>query len=294
MSITVRQLLAAATRTLRDLSPTPRLDAELLLALVLGWERARLAADYDHTPDQTQVDAFYHLLERRTRKEPVAYLVGSREFYGLSLLVDQRVLIPRPETELLVDLALRYIAEQQAKLVPDTRSSPLLVADVGTGSGAIAIALAARVRGVHIYATDVSQDALDVAALNCERHHVTNQVTLVPGDLLHPLPEQVNLVVSNPPYTIVDEIDQGVRLYEPSCALDGGADGLDAYRRLVAQLPRALLPGGAVLLEIGAMQAEGVSTLIRAAFPLASLSIHRDLAGHDRVVAAYTSVDAAG
>ncbi|PMP87553.1 MAG: protein-(glutamine-N5) methyltransferase, release factor-specific, partial [Roseiflexus castenholzii] len=160
----------------------------------------------------------------------------------------------------------------------------LLIADIGTGSGCIAIVLARHLPNAVVYATDLSPDALAVARQNAELHGVAERITLLYGDLLAPLPQPVDLVVSNPPYTILNEIDAGVRLHEPHLALDGGSDGLAIYRRLLATAPQALRPGGALMLEIGATQAETVTTLARQAFPAAAVHVLRDLAGWDRVV----------
>lgn len=277
----IRHLIATATEALTTTSPTPRLDAEILLAHVLGWTRTRLLAEPGALPDTAQVTAFEQLVARRAQREPVAYLIGHREFYGIDLLVDQRVLIPRPETELLVELTL---GQAQARLAS---TSSLRIVDVGTGSGAIAIALAQHLPDeVRIYATDISSNALDVAAVNCARYDLDQRITLLQGNLLEPLPEQVDILVSNPPYTIVEEIDEGVRRYEPHLALDGGEDGLQVYARLIEQAPRWLRPRGALLLEIGATQARSVVTLVRSAFSLPHIAVQRDLAGHPRVVVA--------
>lgn len=279
----LRHLLTTAQQALSQSSPTPRLDAEILLAHVLGWTRTHLFASYDHVPDQTQITTFQQLVARRAELEPVAYLVGQREFYGLTMLVDQRVLIPRPETELLVELALQQARQRLANI-----SHPLHIVDVGTGSGAIALALAYHLPGVRVTATDLSRGALEVAAANRTRHNLDEQVTLLHGDLLTPITEHADIIVSNPPYTLLDEIEPGVRLYEPHLALDGGTDGLDVYRRLLEQAPRWLNPGGGILLEIGATQAEHVVALARAALGEPQLAVHRDLAGHSRVVVAQT------
>ncbi|NJN66605.1 MAG: peptide chain release factor N(5)-glutamine methyltransferase [Chloroflexaceae bacterium] len=289
-SVTVASLLAWAVQVLGPTSTTPRLDAEILLAQVAGWSRARLLAEHRTVLAPAQAESFAHLVARRANLEPVAYLVGHREFYGLEMVVDPRVLVPRPETELLVDLALAAIAAMPP-------SPPLLVADIGTGSGAIAIALAVHAPSCHLYATDISADALEVAALNAARHQVAHRVTLLQGDLLAPFSDPhsgspgplFDIIVSNPPYTILDEIDAGVARHEPSLALDGGPDGLHLYRRLIPQALRSLRPGGCLLLEIGATQAEAVVMLARAAFsspfPSCACRVHRDLAGRDRVVA---------
>lgn len=287
---TVAVLLAWAVQVLGPTSPTPRLDAEILLAHVAGWSRARVLAEHHAVLASAHAEAFSRLVVRRANLEPVAYLVGHREFYGLEMQVDPRVLVPRPETELLVDLALAALAAMPP-------FPPPLVADIGTGSGAIAIALAVHTPQCHIYATDISADALEVAALNAAHHQVAHRVTLLPGDLLAPLSEArsggspgplFDIIVSNPPYTILDTIDTGVSRHEPHLALDGGPDGLNFYRRLIPQALRLLRPGGCLLLEIGATQAEAVVTLARAALPSSpsrwSCQVYRDLAGRERVV----------
>ncbi|MEN9936471.1 MAG: hypothetical protein RLZZ387_3050 [Chloroflexota bacterium] len=311
MPTTIAAALAEASHTLRATSPTPRLDAELLLAHALGWSRARVLAEGRASLPPEPCAAFAALVARREALEPVAYLVGRREFYGLDFSVDRRVLVPRPETELLVELALglarRLTADHRppttdgrpgpattadAVAAPDGPSSPVLrppsvlVADIGTGSGCIAVAVAANLSGARVYATDASPDALEVARLNAERTGVLGRVELLRGDLLEPLPEPVDLLLSNPPYTLLDEVDEGVRRHEPHLALDGGPDGLALYRRLLSQAPAKVRAGGAVLLEIGAWQGADVATMARAAFPDADVAVHQDLAGRDRVVAA--------
>lgn len=285
---TIAAALAQATEHLRATSPTSRLDAELLLAHVLGWGRARLLAEGRAPLAAAQQAAFAALVGRRAALEPVAYLVGHREFYGLDFLVDARVLVPRPETELLVDLAITRSRSQEPRTGDESAEDRFLIADIGTGSGCIAIALAVNLPGAQIVAVDRSRDALEVARTNAERHGVAGRIALREGDLLAPLVEQVDILVSNPPYTILHEIDEGVRRYEPHAALDGGADGLDLYRRLLAGAPAVLRPGGAVLLEIGATQGPAVAALARAAFPQAQVAVHQDLAGLDRVIAVET------
>ncbi len=276
--LTVQQALRAAVARLRSSSPTAQLDAELLLAYTLNWSRARVVAERTALLSPEQQAAFAALVERRAALEPVAYLIGHREFYGLDLLVDRRVLVPRPETELLVELA---IATAQCAARPG-----LAIADIGVGSGAIAIALAMHLPQATVFGVDLSSDALAVAAANVARYGLQSRITLLEGDLLTPLPGPVDLIVSNPPYTILSDIDEGVYRHEPHLALDGGPDGLACYRRLIAAAPAYLNPGGAILLEIGAWQAADVAHLLRQAFPAADISVHRDLAGHDRVIRA--------
>jgi release factor glutamine methyltransferase len=273
---TIGEMLAWARDHLRGASATPRLDAELLLAHVLGWGRARVLAEGRQELAEAQRAAFHDLVERRAALEPVAYLVGRKEFYGLEMIVDQRVLVPRPETELLVDLAIAHARSYGERAFS--------IADIGTGSGGIAVALAVHIPTALVYATDISQDALAVAWQNVALHQVGERVRLVAGDLLDALPTPVDVLVSNPPYTILPEIDEGVRRHEPHLALDGGPDGLDIYRRLLAQAPAKLRTDGLILLEIGATQAAAVVELARRSFGTARINIHKDLAGLDRVV----------
>jgi release factor glutamine methyltransferase len=276
----VQKLLGEATALLRPASPTARLDAELLLAHVLGWGRARLLAERDFAPSEAQRAAFSALVQRRQALEPVAYLVGRREFYGLEFAVDPRVLVPRPETELLVELAIA-----RARDLPRRRGpGALRIADVGTGSGAIAVALAVHLPQAQIQAVDISPEALAVARANVERHGVAARVRLLEGSLLAPVEPPLDIVVSNPPYTVLAEVDEGVRLHEPRLALDGGEGGLAVYPRLLEEALAKLAPGGLLLAEIGAWQGEALLALARGLAPEAGVRLHQDLAGRDRVL----------
>jgi release factor glutamine methyltransferase len=275
ISTTIANALQAASSHLAATSSTPRLDAELLLAHVLGWTRTRILSERNATLTAHQHAQFTALVERRSTGEPVAYLVGSKAFYGLELSVDRRVLVPRPETELLVEATLQR-AQQ--------RNGQLQIADIGTGSGAIAVALAWHLPHAQIYASDLSADALAVAAQNVQRHHLHERISLFHGDLLMPLPTAVDIIVSNPPYTILSEIEPNVRQHEPWLALEGGPDGAAIYRRLLAQAPAYLRPHGAILLEIGAWQGELVAALVQSAFPAYRVQVIKDLAGYDRMV----------
>lgn len=269
------ELLKQATQQLSESSPSARLDAELLLCHVLGFSRARLLAERQHQPSEAQIQQFQSLLERRLNLEPVAYLTGEKAFYDLDFFVDKRVLIPRPETELLVE---RAIAHAKA------RPAPVRIADIGTGSGAIAITLAVHLPTAEVSAVDLSPEALSVALRNAERHNVQAKLKLLPGDLTAPLSGSYDLIVSNPPYTIMAEIDENVRRHEPHLALDGGEQGMEVYQRLLAELPPLLKPDGAILLEIGAWQAQLVRELAQAYFPQSQIQVLQDLAGLDRVV----------
>ena len=281
---------------------SPRLDAEILLAHALGMTRAQLHAHTQSQLSSAELDCYRQLIERRARREPVAYIVGHQEFYGLDLFVDSRVLIPRPETELLVEKAIEI--SQRQSVVADVcksrrserrlssevyrnQASGSVVADVGTGSGAIAVSLAVHLPQAQVYATDASPAALEVAACNCRRHGVEDRVRLLQGHLLEPLPEPVDLIVANLPYVSQAELAQlppEISRYEPREALDGGPDGLDCIRRLLVQVGVHLKSRGIVLLEIGATQGQAVIALAERHFPAARVEISRDYAGLDRVV----------
>jgi release factor glutamine methyltransferase len=271
---TIAEVLRSASETLQASSETPRLDAELLLAAVLNWSRARVLAEHKTPLAVAQLSIFEQLIARRAALEPVAYILGHKEFYGYDFFVDRRVLIPRPETELLVEETLRVA----------TRVDRPRIADIGTGSGAIAVSLALQLPTAQIFAVDLSRDALEVAAANVARHRVGERVVLLHGDLLEPLTAPIDIIVSNPPYTVLAEIAANVRAHEPWLALDGGPDGTMIYQRLLAQAPRVLTAEGALLLEIGSWQGSLVSQLARAMFPNATIRILPDLAGHDRVL----------
>jgi len=261
--------------------PSPRLDAEVLLAHVLQWNRARLYARPEFELSEPQWAAFLNAVQRRSRHEPVPYIVGHREFYGLDFLVDRRVLIPRPETELLVVKALEINARQQPG-----KGRPLLV-DVGTGSGILAVSLAVNLPGATVYATDTSPDALAVAAANAARHGVDGRVHLLRGDLLQPLPERVHIIVANLPYIPsgrLPTLDPDVVEYEPLGALDGGPDGLQPIRHLLAQAGERLLPEGTILLEIDAEQGPHSMELARRHYPQAQVELYPDDAGLDRMI----------
>jgi release factor glutamine methyltransferase len=261
-----------------------RLDAQILLAHILGVDRSALYAHPDRvlTPEQEQ--QYLALLERRAGGEPVAYLTGHKEFYGLDLLVDRRVLIPRPETELLVEAALRVCREKL-----ETGRVPI-VADIGTGSGAIPIAIAVNEpRLPYLYASDISADALAVAGLNSRRHHVEGRIRLLHGDLDAPLPEPVDVLTANLPYIASGEMEQmqdDVLLYEPHQALFSGTDGLVHIERLFTNLAHSstLSPGAVLLLEIGYAQRDTLAHLLETLWPLARVIFIRDYAGWDRVV----------
>jgi release factor glutamine methyltransferase len=254
---------------------TPRLDAELLVAHVLALPRVQLYVQFDRPLAADELTAIRDLIKRRQTGESVAYLVGKKEFWGLDFVVDARVLVPRPDTETLVEEARGRLAGVEAPRV----------ADVGTGSGAIAVALAKLFPAAAVFASDLAAGALEVARANAERHAVA--VTFVEGDLAAPLAVHApfSLIVANLPYIAsadMPTLPPDVRS-EPATALDGGPDGLDVVRRLVAAAPALLAPAGALALEIGAGQAAATRALLEAA-GFADIQTRRDLGGIERVV----------
>lgn len=263
---------------------TARLDAQILLAHILGVDRSALYAHPERVLSPEQEQRYRDLLARRAQGEPVAYLTGHKEFFGLDFLVDRRVLIPRPETELLVEAALRAIRERR-----DAGRIPV-VADIGTGSGTIPIAIAVNEpRLPYLYASDISEDALAVAALNSQWHHVEHRVRLLHGDLAAPLPEPVDILTANLPYVGTQEealMDNEVLKYEPRLALFSGQYGLAHIESLLTNLASSstLLPGATLFLETGYAQREALARLLAKLWPLAQVTFLQDYAGWDRVV----------
>ncbi len=284
---TIARLLSVSAEFLASKgSSSPRLDAELLLAEVLGLERIGLYTEFDRPLTEAEVGAYRELIARRARHEPVAYILGRAHFRYVVLEVTPDVLIPRPETEEVVDAVLAWLRERP--LPPPEQAAVPRIADVGTGSGAIALSLA-REGHVRVLATDVSAAALRVAERNREALGLGDLVDLFETDLLEGVePGSLRVVVSNPPYVSASEyesLDPDVRDFEPPPALRGGEDGLDCYRRLLPQAAAALGPGGALFVEVGDTQASAVTELALAAgFALTSTT--KDLSGKERIVRA--------
>jgi len=271
-----RQALTYARGTLADSNiDDASLEGEILLRHVLGLSRAQLYSDIDHNVSPAHDKALRKLLERRIQGEPSAYITGHREFYGLDFRVDRNVLIPRPETELLVEKAIRLAQSHAISRM----------ADIGTGCGAIAVSLAVNLPGVTVYATDVSAPALKVAWSNCKKHGVADRTVFLQGDLLEPLPEPVDLIIANLPYVRESDLSRsGPLSFEPALALNGGKDGLDRIRVLCRQAGNKLRSQGFILLEIGQGQAEETTALSQEIFPSARIEIESDLAGIERIV----------
>lgn len=283
VGVTVGQALRAAAQRLNAARvDSPRLVAEALLAHALAVNRAQLLARLDQALPGDRLGSFETLVDRCESGEPLAYVLGQREFYALDFLVDRRVLIPRPETELLVETAI-HMASARSE-APTTAYS---IADIGTGCGAIAVALAVHLPHARLTATDISPDAIAVAAQNARRHGVADRITFRIGDLLEPLDAPVDLIAANLPYVRSVEwahLAQSIRNYEPAIAFDGGSDGLETVGRLLREAPRALRPGGSILLEIGAAHGEAALELARDYFPRADIAIRADCAGLDRLL----------
>ena len=267
-------------QTVRDALRTARqqidaLDAHVLLGTALGVDRAYLLAYPEARLTPEHAERFAGWVTRCAAGEPVAYILGRRAFYDREFTVTPDVLIPRPETELLLESALEWVGER-----------PVIAADIGTGSGALAVTLAANRPQAQVYAVDISPAALGVAQVNAARHGA--QVTFFEGDLLVPLIERgikLDLIMANLPYIAAGDLPElAVTRYEPRLALDGGADGLDLIRRLLAQVPQVAKPDALVLLEIGAGQGQTVQALVRQALNPQQVELILDYAGLDRII----------
>jgi release factor glutamine methyltransferase len=277
---TVRRVLEWTTGHLKERGcDSPRLDAEVLLAHVWRVPRIQLYVRYDEPLPADVRAAMRELVKRRASLEPVAYLIGRREFFSLDFEVQPGVFIPRPATETLVMEALRIIAEQV---------SPQVL-DLCTGTGCIAVTIAQQQPAAQLTAVDRNPLAVQVAGRNAARHGVADRVTVVDGDLYSPLPadSQFDLIVSNPPYIRDDELaglSADIREHEPQLALTAGEDGLDVVRRIVAEVGSRLRPGGSLLLEVDPAQVPATIELVRAAATFSQVDVLRDHDRHERVV----------
>jgi len=284
--MTIREALRKAIESLEfNGFEEATLEAELLVRHLLGFSKVELHIQLEYILSVVQTQELDRLIQRRLGHEPIAYITGNREFFGLDFHVNQDTLVPRPETELLVEKALE---------LADNRASPIkAIAEVGTGSGAIAVAMAVHLPGCNIYAIDISAAALAVASLNCGRHKVTSRVHLLQGDLLHPMSRQkFDIIIANLPY-INDremlELGNEVRLFEPTLALSGGLTGLSQIVRILGQAGDKLSPGGALLLEISPGQRAAVVDLALSHLNGAKVTVYPDLSGDDRVVVVDTA-----
>ena len=283
---TIQKLLTWITDYLTQRTvDAPRLSAELLLSSVLGLKRIELYTQYNQPVTQERLEQLRGLVKRAGLHEPVVYLVGKTEFYSMEFEVTPDCLIPRPETELLVQRAIEFLRR---------RSGPQQVCDLCTGCGVIAVAIAANVPDARVVATDLSAAALGVAARNVAKHELQDRVELLQGDLFEPVIPQLDvtpfdLIACNPPYVSTAEyeaLEKNVKDYEPRLALHAGDDGLDVYRRLCEQVGQFLKPGGILLLEIGYTQGPAVRELLERANAFAEIRVEKDLQKNDRIVVA--------
>ncbi|MCH8814578.1 MAG: peptide chain release factor N(5)-glutamine methyltransferase [Chloroflexi bacterium] len=280
----VKEALLKGRRLLESIgSDEAPLEAELLLRHALSVDRVHLYQRLNDDITPRQEHRYHRFLDRRLAREPTAYITGHREFFGLEFEVAPAALIPRPETEVLVEIAIDFIQRQYA-------DQPITVADVGAGSGAIAVALAHTLPNINVIATDTSKRALKLAERNAARHGVTGRIEFVHGNLLAPLDEPIDVIASNLPYVRTSDweaLPPEIRGYEPKAALDGGVDGLRLIRRLLKQAPQHLKPGGALFAEIGDEQGplaeEAANTLV----PNSDVHVRPDLAELDRVLCVY-------
>ena len=272
---TVEEILTMLASRLEKTSETAGLDSQNLLAYILEKPRSWVLSHPELTLTRNRIAALGRLSSRLEAGEPLPYVLGHWEFFGLEFEVTQGVLIPRPETELLVEQALYWLRER-----PECRH----VADVGTGSGCIGIALAANVPDLYVDATDISPIAVEVARCNAANHQVSERMVITCGDLF-PAYSNFNLVVSNLPYIPTGTLHElSISGREPNVALDGGADGMVLIRRLLLETPARLLPGGLLLMEIEASEGLAALSFAGGIFTKAQIHLHKDLAGHDRLL----------
>jgi len=264
---------------------SPRLSAELLLGYVLGMERIELYTQFDEVIGKEQLDKLHDLVKRADKNEPIAYITGRCEFYSLELEISRDCLIPRPETELLVERAIEFLRQ---------RSGRQFVCDLCTGSGCIAVAIAKNHPKAQIIATDISDAALKVAAKNIGKYNLNERIKLLCGDLFDPIVPQLDqakfdLIVCNPPYVSTAEfetLDRNVKDYEPAQSLVGGADGLDVYKRIIEKANDFLKTSGTLMLEIGYRQGPAVRELLERSGYLGEITIERDFHNNDRIAIA--------
>ncbi len=280
--MTISKQLSEATAKLAAVGiDSARLDAEVLLAYVLNTRRLALYVHIAKNISEEQIARYENLIKRRLEHVPVAYLVGSKEFMGMNFAVTPDVLIPRPDTEVLAQGVIEHLHEY---------SGALKLADIGTGSGAICISILKYIEHITAAAVDISANALDIAKFNAEKFNVADRINFYEGNLLEPLKGQkFHVIVSNPPYIPSGEFKnlQPEISEEPHIALDGGADGLDFYRKIIDTAPDYLTDNGFLVFEVGQNQAGSVSKLIKAGGKFSSIEIWKDLANIERVVAAW-------
>ena len=285
---TIQRLLAWTADFFRERGiESPRLDAEVLLSALLGRDRMYLYVHFDEPLEPEELARFRGYVKERAAHVPLAYVLGRREFMGLDFRVTRDTLIPRPDTEILVQCAVDFLRARM-----DAGEAACSIADIGTGTGAIALSTLRYTEGTHADAVDISPAAAAVARENAERLGLTERIDIHVGDLLAPLAGgRYDMILSNPPYIPTVDIATlmpEVRSYEPHLALDGGMDGLNIYRRLMADAPALLKEGGAIAVEVGIDEAAAIAALAMAHPRIVRTEILKDLAGIERVVVGYT------
>jgi release factor glutamine methyltransferase len=272
---TIGETLAGLFYDLEKSSDTPDLDSQVLLARILDMPRSRVLAHPEISLTKSQSTKLKTMVARLQEGDPLPYILGHWEFFSLEFDVTPDVLIPRPETELMVEIALNWLRQR-----PECRRA----ADIGTGSGCIGITLAVNIPDLHVSATDISPKVIPVARRNAEKNHVEKRMDFVCCDLF-PAGSYYDLIVANPPY-IPTQVLRKLPIYghEPTLALDGGPDGLTLIRRLITSLPNHLVAGGLLLMEVEASEGPAGLDLAFNAFSEARIHLHRDLAGHDRIL----------
>jgi release factor glutamine methyltransferase len=278
----IREALNQAAQELeRQGMPSARLDAEILLSHFLETDRAGLYRTPERLLRSDQLGGFRQWITRRRQGEPVAYILNRKEFWALLLEVNDKVLVPRPDTEALVEEVLACCSSRE--------DQGLRILEIGTGSGAIAVALATELKSAWIVATDISGDALSVAARNADRHGVQGKIAFVLGDTFAPLSGSFDIILSNPPYIPDSEfgrLPREIRQYEPPVALIGGREGTDLHRRLIEQGASHLRKGGFLVMEIGAGQRPCIEGMLRSSPDYEAVGFRKDYGGLDRVVRA--------
>jgi len=278
---TISSALDWGRTLLRDMSDTHMMDVRLLLGAALDVKQEYLIQVPERTLTPQQTSDFQEMVGQRAQGEPLAYLLGKQMFYDIEVCVTPDVLIPRPETELLVEKAIAF-----------AKGKGTVIVDVGAGSGIIALALAKHLPTAQVTGIDLSSAALEVARCNSEHMGLSDRIRWLRGNLLQPLLESgetADLIVANLPYIPTDEmLKLDVSKHEPIVALDGGTDGLDVIRRFMQNAPKVLREGGLILMEIGSGQGQAVKTIAEAAFPDAVVQVSADLAGHERIVSVQT------
>lgn len=266
---------------------SPRLDAEVLLGYCLGWDRVKLYVNFDKPLLPAELAAYREVVKRRVSREPVAYIIGRKEFYSLSFKVSPAVLIPRPDTELLVETAISLLKDRPAE------GNALSICDIGTGSGAILLALGHHCRDATLWGTDISEDALALARENAEQLGLSTRTSFIRADILPDWSAGercFSCIISNPPYiprADIASLEPEINKFEPRVALDGGDDGLTLYRRIISRSWEFLDENGIICLEIGEEQADPVIKILDASHHYDGIDVRKDFAGKDRVIVAH-------